>query len=107
MKEKNKSTDLIKLAIKRMIPSGPLGRKQLSNCKIYHGIDHKHEAQNPIKLDIQNLNSKVEREKIADKIRKEIENANQKETILSTKDRELLSTFINKIFDELNLNNSQ
>ena len=58
MKEKNKSTDLIKLAIKRMIPSGPLGRKQLSNCKIYHGIDHKHEAQNPIKLDIQNLNSK-------------------------------------------------
>ena len=56
---------------------------------------------------IQNLNSKVEREKIADKIRKEIENANQKETILSTKDRELLSTFINKIFDELNLNNSQ
>ena len=35
MKEKNKSTDIIKLAIKRMIPSGPLGRKQLSNCKIY------------------------------------------------------------------------
>ena len=25
MKEKNKSTDIIKLAIKRMIPSGPLG----------------------------------------------------------------------------------
>ena len=31
MKEKNKSSDLIKLAIKRMIPSGPLGKKQLSN----------------------------------------------------------------------------
>ena len=58
IKEKNKSTDLIKLAIKRMIPSGPLGKKQLSNCKIYSGLDHKHEAQNPIKLDILNLNSK-------------------------------------------------
>ena len=34
MKAKNKSNDLIKLAIKRMIPSGPLGRQQLSNCKI-------------------------------------------------------------------------
>ena len=31
MKNKNKSADLIKLAIKRMIPSGPLGRKQISN----------------------------------------------------------------------------
>ena len=58
MKEKNKSADLIKLAIKRMIPSGPLGRKQLSNCKIYNGDEHKHVAQNPIKLDIKNLNSK-------------------------------------------------
>jgi len=58
MKEKNKSADLIKLAIKRMIPSGPLGKKQLSNCKIYQGIEHRHGAQNPIKLDIQNLNSK-------------------------------------------------
>ncbi len=58
MKEKNKSSDLIKLAIKRMIPSGPLGRKQLSNCKIYSGLNHKHDAQNPVKLDIKNLNSK-------------------------------------------------
>ena len=56
---------------------------------------------------IENFKGKQEREKIADKIRKEIENANQKETILSPKDRKLLSTFINKILDELNLNNSQ
>ena len=35
MKQKGKSTDLIMFAIKRMIPKGPLGRKQLSNCKIY------------------------------------------------------------------------
>ena len=58
MKEKNKSTDIIKLAIKRMIPSGPLGKKQLSNCKIYRGVEHKHSAQNPTKLDLTTLNNK-------------------------------------------------
>jgi len=58
MKEKNKSPDIIKLAIKRMIPSGPLGRKQLSNCKIYKGAEHNHSAQNPTKLDLTSLNSK-------------------------------------------------
>ncbi len=58
MKDKNKSQDIIKLAIKRMIPSGPLGKKQLSNCKIYRGSDHKHSAQNPKVLDIHKLNNK-------------------------------------------------
>ena len=58
MKEKNKSTDIIKLAIKRMIPSGPLGKKQLSNCKIYPGSTHSHDSQKPIILDINKLNPK-------------------------------------------------
>ena len=58
MKEKNKSQDLIKLAIKRMIPSGPLGRKQLSNCKIYSGEEHSHTAQQPQKVDFEKLNNK-------------------------------------------------
>jgi hypothetical protein len=56
---------------------------------------------------IEILNSKQEREKIVNKIRNEIERANQKENILSTKDRELLSKFINKIIKELNLEKSQ
>ena len=56
---------------------------------------------------IENLNSKREREKIANKLRNEIERANQKENILSEKDRELLSKFINKIIKELNLEKSQ
>ena len=56
--EKNKSNEIIKLAIKRMIPSGPLGKKQLSNCRIYRGSSHSQEAQNPIKLDIESLNKK-------------------------------------------------
>ena len=58
MKSNNKSSDLIKLAIKRMIPKGPLGRKQLSNCKIYEGNEHTHQAQNPEILDIAKLNNK-------------------------------------------------
>ena len=58
MKERNKSDQIIKLAIKRMIPSGPLGKQQLSNCKIYRDSSHKHEAQNPTVLDIASLNNK-------------------------------------------------
>ena len=56
---------------------------------------------------IENLSSKQEREKIVGKIRKEIKRANQKETILSVEDRKLLSEFIKKIMDELDLDNSQ
>ncbi len=58
MKENNKSNELIKLAIKRMIPSGPLGKKQLSNCKIYRDENHKHNSQNPKLIDISVLNNK-------------------------------------------------
>ena len=58
MIEKNKSDEIIKLAIKRMIPSGPLGRQQLSNCRIYRDSNHKHEAQNPEILDISSFNRK-------------------------------------------------
>tara|TARA_B100000575_G_scaffold125605_1_gene100247 strand:+ start:568 stop:1026 length:459 start_codon:yes stop_codon:yes gene_type:complete len=58
LKEKNKSEEIIKLAIKRMIPSGPLGRQQLSNCRIYKDSNHKHDAQNPEIIDIAILNKK-------------------------------------------------
>jgi len=58
MKVNNKSDNIIKLAIKRMIPSGPLGKKQLSNCKIYRGENHKHGAQNPTKYDFASMNKK-------------------------------------------------
>ncbi len=58
MKAKNKSNDIIKLAIKRMIPNGPLGRQQLSNCKIYSGEEHSHTAQQPQKIDFEKLNNK-------------------------------------------------
>ena len=46
---------VIRLAVKRMIPKGPLGRKQLSNMKVYVGNDHPHEAQNPKTINIDEL----------------------------------------------------
>ena len=46
---------LVRLAVKRMIPKGPLGRKQLSNMKVYVGDKHPHEAQNPKIFNIQEL----------------------------------------------------
>ena len=53
-----KPGETLKLAVKRMLPGGVLGRKQLSKLKIYLGESHPHEAQNPKVLDIQKLNSK-------------------------------------------------
>tara|TARA_Y100000816_G_scaffold19604_1_gene12762 strand:- start:2066 stop:2530 length:465 start_codon:yes stop_codon:yes gene_type:complete len=46
---------LVRLAVKRMIPKGPLGRKQLSNMKVYIGEKHPHEAQNPKLFNIQGV----------------------------------------------------
>ena len=48
----------IKLAIKRMLPGGVLGKKQLTKVKIYSGEEHPHASQNPKLLDIGKLNSK-------------------------------------------------
>ncbi|MDR1373675.1 MAG: 50S ribosomal protein L13 [Treponema sp.] len=37
----------LELAIKGMLPKGPLGRKLLKNVKVYAGQEHPHAAQNP------------------------------------------------------------
>jgi large subunit ribosomal protein L13 len=37
----------LELAIKGMLPKGPLGRKLLKNVKVYAGPEHPHGAQNP------------------------------------------------------------
>tara|TARA_Y100001970_G_C13958604_1_gene711991 strand:+ start:156 stop:617 length:462 start_codon:yes stop_codon:yes gene_type:complete len=58
MRLKNKSPDIIKLAIKRMIPKGPLGSKQLSNCKIFSGSEHTLDSQKPMIIDISKINKK-------------------------------------------------
>lgn len=49
-------------AIERMIPRGPLGRRQLKNLRVYPGAEHPHEAQQPTVIDVAALNSKNKRE---------------------------------------------
>jgi large subunit ribosomal protein L13 len=44
--------NLIKLAVKGMLPKNSLGRRQLTKLKIYAGQDHPHQAQKPQKLEI-------------------------------------------------------
>ena len=56
--EKNKPAEILKLAVKRMLPGGPLAKKQLSKLKIYAGEKHPHSAQNPISLNVTDLNKK-------------------------------------------------
>jgi len=49
--EKHPSSPL-ELAIKGMLPKGPLGRKLLKNAKVYPGAEHPHGAQNLQKMEI-------------------------------------------------------
>ena len=56
--ENNNPGETLKLAIKRMLPGGVLGKKQLTKVKIYSGEEHPHASQNPKLLDIGKLNSK-------------------------------------------------
>ena len=53
-----KPEEILKLAVKRMLPSGPLAKKQLSKLKIYSGNDHPHAAQNPKIIELAKLNNK-------------------------------------------------
>ena len=53
-----KPGETLKLAVKRMLPGGVLGRKQLTKLKIYSGSDHPHSAQNPEIIELEKLNSK-------------------------------------------------
>ncbi len=45
-------------AVQRMMPGGPLTRKQLSNLRVYAGGEHPHEAQQPEALDVKAMNPK-------------------------------------------------
>ena len=56
LKEKNKTEDILKLAVKRMLPGGPLAKKQLTKLKIYNGDKHPHDIQKPKVIDFDKLN---------------------------------------------------
>ena len=45
-------TELIRRAVKGMLPKGPLGRSLMNNLYIYEGTEHIHEAQKPKTIDI-------------------------------------------------------
>ena len=53
-----KPEEALKLAVKRMLPGGVLGKKQLTKLKIYAGSNHPHTAQNPQIIDLNKLNTK-------------------------------------------------
>ena len=58
LKEKNKSNEILKLAVKRMLPGGPLAKKQLTKLKIYTGDKHPHDVQTPKLIDFGKINKK-------------------------------------------------
>ena len=53
-----KPEELLKLAVKRMLPQGPLAKKQLSKLKIYKGSEHPHKSQNIKVIDFAKMNKK-------------------------------------------------
>ena len=53
-----KPEQILKFAVKRMLPGGPLAKKQLSKLKIYKGKSHPHKVQNPKIIDFANISPK-------------------------------------------------
>src|SRR5437764_15217564 len=49
---------IVEKAVQRMLPRGPLGRKQFGNLRVYKGAEHPHTAQQPELLDIAAMNRK-------------------------------------------------
>ena len=47
-----KPTELIRRAVKGMLPKNSLGRQMLTKLKVYAGPDHPHEAQGPVPLEV-------------------------------------------------------
>ena len=58
LKEKNKTEQILKLAVKRMLPGGPLAKKQLTKLKIYNGEKHPHDVQKPKIIEFEKLNKR-------------------------------------------------
>ena len=56
--KKNKTDDILRMAVKRMLPGGVLAKKQLTKLKIYSGTNHPHENQKPKEIDFKNLNKR-------------------------------------------------
>ena len=55
---KNKPEEILKLAVRRMLPDGPLAKKQLTKLKIYKGDSHPHDIQKPKIINFNKINKK-------------------------------------------------
>ncbi len=55
---KKKPGEALKLAVKRMLPGGPLAKKQLTKLKMYSGNEHPHSAQDFTVIELAKLNNK-------------------------------------------------
>ena len=47
----NRAKDVVTLAVRRMLPKGPLGYRMLKNLKVYNGLEHPHGAQQPVRVE--------------------------------------------------------
>ena len=56
--KKNKTEEILKMAVKRMLPGGPLAKKQLTKLKIYNGDNHPHDVQKPKVIEFEKLNKR-------------------------------------------------
>ena len=52
---------IVEKAVERMLPRGPLGRRQLGNLRVYPHAEHPHAAQQPEQIDIAAMNPKNKR----------------------------------------------
>jgi len=52
---------IVEKAVERMLPRGPLGRRQLGNLRVYANAEHPHAAQQPEQIDIAAMNRKNKR----------------------------------------------
>lgn len=52
---------VIMKAVERMLPEGPMGRKLLTNLRVFAGTEHPHAPQNPEVIDMASLNPKNKR----------------------------------------------
>jgi large subunit ribosomal protein L13 len=52
---------IVEKAVLRMMPHGPLARRQFGNLRVYPGAEHPHTAQQPEQLDVAAMNRKNKR----------------------------------------------
>ena len=58
LQDKNKSEDILRYAVKRMLPGGPLAKKQLTKLKMYQGDKHPHSSQQLVEINFSGSNRK-------------------------------------------------